>query len=60
VVKTGATTPNAFTLDNPELRAGDFNYRLFQVGTDYFLCSSFVVGPGGPEVPMVLIRRWGP
>jgi hypothetical protein len=28
-----STSPNASTLDNPELRAGDFD-RLFQVGTN--------------------------
>ena len=30
VVQTGSTTSTAFTLDNPRLRAGAFDYRLFQ------------------------------
>ncbi len=44
----GATTPGAFTLANPELRAGAFDYRLFQGGlngsdpNDWFLRSTFV------------------
>lgn len=38
----GATTAGAFTLDNPDLRAGDFNYRLFEVGNDWFLGASFI------------------
>ena len=53
---SGATTaPGAFTLDNPELRAGAFDYRLFQGGlngsdpNDWFLRSSFIV-PGQPGV----------
>ena len=46
----GAMTAGAFTLDNPELRAGGFDYRLFQGGingtdpNDWFLRSSFIVG----------------
>ena len=60
---SGATTaPGAFTLDNPELRAGAFDYRLFQGGlngsdpNDWFLRSSFSTGPGpvepiGPSPP---------
>ena len=56
----GATTaPGAFTLDNPELRAGAFDYRLFQGGlngsdpNDWFLRSSFISPEGpGPEVPI--------
>ena len=60
---SGATTaPGAFTLDNPELRAGAFDYRLFQGGlngsdpNDWFLRSSFITGPGpvepiGPSPP---------
>jgi type V secretory pathway adhesin AidA len=46
----GATTaPGAFTLDNPELRPGAFDYRLFRGGlngsdpNDWFLRSSFIV-----------------
>jgi hypothetical protein len=53
----GATTaPRAFTLDNPELRARAFDYRLFQGGIngsdseDRFLRSSFRVGPVPPEM----------
>ena len=53
---SGATTaPGAFTLDNPELRAGAFDYRLFQGGlngsdpNDWFLRSSFITGPGPVE-----------
>ena len=60
---SGATTASgAFTLDNPELRAGAFDYRLFQGGlngsdpNDWFLRSSFITGPGpvepiGPSPP---------
>jgi outer membrane autotransporter protein len=53
---SGATTaPGAFTLDNPELRAGAFDYRLFQGGlngsdpNDWFFRSSFITGPGPAE-----------
>jgi outer membrane autotransporter protein len=48
VVQTTSTTPTAFTLDNPELRAGAYDYRLFLGGlngsdpTDWFLRSTFV------------------
>jgi len=54
----GATTaPGAFSLSNPELRAGAFNYRLFQGGVsgsadDWFLRSSFMA-PGLPLTPVV-------
>ena len=51
---SGATTaPGAFTLDNPELRAGAFDYRLFQGGlngsdpNDWFLRSSFDIAKRG-------------
>jgi outer membrane autotransporter protein len=54
----GATTaPGAFTLDNPELRAGAFDYRLFQGGlngsdpNDWFLRSTFLVPPPGATGP---------
>jgi outer membrane autotransporter protein len=60
----GATTASgAFTLDNPELRAGDYDYRLYQGGlngtdpNDWFLRSTFISpdGPGpvepGPPLP---------
>src|SRR5262245_5609429 len=51
----GATTTGAFTLANPELRAGAYTYRLFQgsfggtdptLANDWFLRSSFL-GNGG-------------
>jgi outer membrane autotransporter protein len=54
VVQTTSTTANAFTLDNPELRAGAFDYRLFRGGlngtdpNDWFLRSTFN-GPGPPD-----------
>ena len=47
----GATTaPGAFTLANPELRAGSFDYRLFRGGVsgsanDWFLRTDFIVPP---------------
>jgi outer membrane autotransporter protein len=54
----GATTASgAFTLGNPELRAGAFDYRLFQGGlngidpNDWFLRSIFV--EEAPPTPMV-------
>jgi len=57
----GATTASgAFTLDNPELRAGAYDYRLFRgglngtdptVANDWFLRSSFIVQPGPPGPP---------
>ena len=61
VVQTinGATTsPGAFTLSNSELRAGDFDYRLFQGGVsgsanDWFLRSTFMGGGGGGTVAVV-------
>jgi outer membrane autotransporter protein len=56
---SGATTaPGAFTLDSPELRAGAFDYRLFQGGingslpNDWFLRSSFIVPGPGPVEPI--------
>jgi hypothetical protein len=48
------TAPGAFTLDNPELRPGAFDYRLFQGGlngsdpNDWFLRSTFRVPPIPP------------
>jgi outer membrane autotransporter protein len=60
----GATTaPGAFTLANPELRAGAFDYDLFRGDAggaspnDWFLRSDFAVPPGpgpgpGPEPPI--------
>ena len=55
---SGATTsPGAFSLSNPELRAGAFDYRLFQGGVsgspnDWFLRST-LVSPPTPPVPPV-------
>jgi outer membrane autotransporter protein len=55
----GATTaPGAFTLANPELRAGAFDYDLFRGGVggaspnDWFLRSSFTGGGGGVPLPI--------
>ena len=53
----GTTQPGMFVLDNPQLRGGAYDYRLFRgspigdptVANDWFLRSSFVVGP--PEEP---------
>jgi outer membrane autotransporter protein len=51
-INGGTTTSGAFTLDNPELRAGAFDYRLFRGSVDasdpnsWFLRSSFLVPPG--------------
>ena len=57
----GATTaPGAFTLANPELRAGAFDYDLFRGGLsgsdpqDWFLRSSFVAPVVPPIVPPVV------
>jgi fibronectin-binding autotransporter adhesin len=59
---SGATTsPGAFSLSNPELRAGAFDYRLFQGGVsgspnDWFLRSTLVsppIPPGPPPIPPV-------
>jgi hypothetical protein len=55
-INGGTTAAGAFTLDNPELRAGAFDYRLFRGGlngsdpNDWFLRSSFIVPPE-PEPP---------
>ena len=55
----GATTaPGAFTLANPELRAGAFDYDLFRGGVggsspdDWFLRSTFTGGGGGVPIPI--------
>jgi outer membrane autotransporter protein len=55
----GATTTlSAFTLANPELRAGSFDYDLFRGGVsggsanDWFLRSTFIVPPIPPEPPI--------
>jgi fibronectin-binding autotransporter adhesin len=57
----GATTaPGAFTLANPELRAGEYDYRLFQGGpsgsdpNDWFLRSTFIETPSPPQPPVLL------
>ena len=53
-INGGTTATGAFTLDNPELRAGAFDYRLFRGGlngsdpNDWFLRSSFIVPPVPP------------
>jgi outer membrane autotransporter protein len=59
VVQAASTTPNAFTLDNPELRAGAFDYRLFQGGlngsdpNDWFLRSTLLGPPAPPPIPII-------
>jgi autotransporter-associated beta strand protein len=65
----GATTaPGAFSLANAELRAGAFNYRLFQGGVsgdadDLFLRSSFTAPsavPGSPTPPVAPVAPFHP
>ncbi|MDH6153110.1 outer membrane autotransporter protein [Paraburkholderia sp. WSM4179] len=59
VQQASAATPGVFDLDNPELRAGLFDYRLYPGGrngtdpTSWFLRSSFIVPPppGPPPEP---------
>jgi outer membrane autotransporter protein len=60
-INDGTTAPGAFTLAGGEVRAGAFDYRLFRGGldpssspNDWFLRSSFVVGPVPPILPPVL------
>ena len=55
----GTTAPGAFTLAG-EVRGGAFDYRLFRGGldpgnspNDWFLRSSFIVGPIPPEPPIL-------
>ena len=55
----GTTAAGAFTLLGGEVRAGAFDYRLFRGGldpsnspNDWFLRSSFLVGPSIPLVPL--------
>jgi outer membrane autotransporter protein len=54
VLDPARSAPGVFTLGNPELRAGDFDYRLFQGGIngsapgDWFLRNSFIVPPVTP------------
>ena len=56
VQTNNGTTAGAFTLANPELRAGAFDYRLFQGGPDgsdpdnWYLRSTFI-GPPTPPTP---------
>ncbi len=60
-VRAGTTAPGAFTLANPELRAGAFDYRLFRGGldpasspNDWFLRSTFInEGPIPPKPPIL-------
>jgi outer membrane autotransporter protein len=53
----GTTTPNAFALAG-EARGGALDFYLFRGGLngsdpqDWFLRSSFIVGPGGPVQPI--------
>jgi outer membrane autotransporter protein len=63
----GATTaPGAFMLGNPELRAGEFDYRLFKGGlngtdpNDWFLRSDFIGTPTQPSSPPPLVPIIGP
>ena len=64
----GATTaPGAFALAPGELRAGVFDYRLFQGGitgsdpNNWFLRSTFLVPPATPSaVPPVYLPGFGP
>jgi outer membrane autotransporter protein len=59
-INGGTTAPSAFTLDNPELRGGAFDYHLYQGGlngtdpNDWFLRSTFIVPPvpPGPVEPI--------
>ena len=59
VTNGGTTAPTAFTLAGGEVRGGAFDYRLFRGGldpsnspNDWFLRSSFLVGPSIPLVPI--------
>ena len=59
-INGGTTAPGAFTLPG-EVRAGAFDYRLFRGGldpssspNDWFLRSTFVIGPIPPEPPVVV------
>ncbi|MET0707096.1 MAG: autotransporter outer membrane beta-barrel domain-containing protein [Tardiphaga sp.] len=59
-INGGTTAPGAFTLAG-EARGGAFDYRLFRGGLsgsnpeDWFLRSSFIVGPVDPSIPLVPI-----
>jgi T5SS/PEP-CTERM-associated repeat protein/autotransporter-associated beta strand protein len=56
-INSATTTPGAFTLAG-EVRGGAFDYDLFRGGlggsspNDWFLRSSFIVGPTPPEPPI--------
>jgi len=56
-INNGTTAAGAFTMSNPELRAGAFDYRLFQGGPDgsdpdnWYLRSTFAEGPTPPPTP---------
>ena len=58
-INGGTTAPGAFALVG-EVRAGAFDYDLFRAGlggsspNDWFLRSTFIVGPGTPEPPIVV------
>jgi outer membrane autotransporter protein len=57
-INGGTTTPGAFTLAG-EVRGGAFDYDLFRGGlggsspNDWFLRSTFIVGPIPPEPPIL-------
>ena len=57
-INGGTTTPGAFTLAG-EVRGGAFDYLLFRGGlggsspNDWFLRSTFIVGPIPPEPPIL-------
>ena len=56
-INNGTTAAGAFTMSNPELRPGAFDYRLFQGGPDgsdpenWYLRSTFTEGPTPPPTP---------
>jgi len=55
-INNGTTDEGAFTLANPELRGGAYDYRLFQGGlngsdpNNWYLRSTFIEEGGGPPV----------
>ena len=61
-INGGTTAPGAFTLAG-EVRGGAFDYRLFRGGlggsspNDWFLRSTFIVGPMPPEPPIRAAER---
>ena len=56
-INNATTTTDAFSMANPELRGGAYDYRLFRGGlndsdpNNWFLRSTFVVEPPGPTPP---------